>query len=250
MDWSDSNATWISSRPTWSGFPALELGREAARAGGTTGAVLNAANEAAVAGFLRGELHFTEIVPACRGVLEHHDFDPSPTLDELIRARRLGSPGGGTLGMHLIDDNAALGLANWITDWHNWGLIAQVAVGLGMVIFVHELGHFLVAKACGVKCEKFYLGFDIFGLKLAQLPLGRNRIRHRHSAAGRLREDARPGGQSDQGRRGIRARKLAREAAGGDALPEGEAAPRRASSIRAATWPRACRSGWRSSRPA
>src|ERR1700739_2017533 len=42
----------------------------------------------------------------------------------------------------------------------------EVAIGLGMVIFVHELGHFAVAKACGVKCEKFYLGFDIYGLKL------------------------------------------------------------------------------------
>jgi 1-deoxy-D-xylulose-5-phosphate reductoisomerase len=66
-------------------FPALALGREVARAGGTTGAVLNAANEAAVAGFLAGELALTDIVPACRGVLEHHDFDPSPTLEELIR---------------------------------------------------------------------------------------------------------------------------------------------------------------------
>jgi regulator of sigma E protease len=45
-------------------------------------------------------------------------------------------------------------------------VILEVAVGLGMVIFVHELGHFLVAKWCGVKCEKFYLGFDIYGLKL------------------------------------------------------------------------------------
>ena len=26
---------------------------------------------------------------------------------------------------------------------------------------VHELGHFLVAKMCGVKCEKFYVGFDV-----------------------------------------------------------------------------------------
>ena len=42
----------------------------------------------------------------------------------------------------------------------------KVVIGLGMVIFVHELGHFLVAKLCGVKCEKFYLGFDIAGLKL------------------------------------------------------------------------------------
>ena len=44
--------------------------------------------------------------------------------------------------------------------------ILKVMLGLGMVIFVHELGHFLVAKLCGVKCEKFYLGFDIGGLKL------------------------------------------------------------------------------------
>ena len=33
-------------------------------------------------------------------------------------------------------------------------------LGLGLVIFVHELGHFIVAKMCGVKCEKFYVGFD------------------------------------------------------------------------------------------
>ncbi len=36
-----------------------------------------------------------------------------------------------------------------------------VAVGIGLVIFVHELGHFLAAKTFGVKCEKFYVGFDV-----------------------------------------------------------------------------------------
>ncbi len=39
--------------------------------------------------------------------------------------------------------------------------LGKAIIGLGVVIFVHELGHFLVAKACGVKCEKFYLGFDV-----------------------------------------------------------------------------------------
>jgi 1-deoxy-D-xylulose-5-phosphate reductoisomerase len=63
--------------------PALHLGYEVARTGGTSGAVLNAANEAAVQAFLEGELHFTEIVPACRSVLETHDFDPHPTLERL-----------------------------------------------------------------------------------------------------------------------------------------------------------------------
>ncbi len=30
--------------------------------------------------------------------------------------------------------------------------ILKVAAALGFVIFVHELGHFAVAKLCGVKC--------------------------------------------------------------------------------------------------
>ncbi len=69
-------------------FPALALGAEVARAGGTTGAVLNAANEAAVASFLSGELPFTEIVPACRSVLEQHDFETQPTLERLLQLDR------------------------------------------------------------------------------------------------------------------------------------------------------------------
>ena len=66
-------------------FPALQLGWEVARLGGTAGAVLNAANEAAVAGFLVGDLGFCDIVPACRSVLEHHHFDPRPTLEQLLK---------------------------------------------------------------------------------------------------------------------------------------------------------------------
>ncbi len=69
-------------------FPALRLGREVAALGGTAGAVLNAANEAAVASFLAGELSLVEIVPACRSVLESHSFSPAPTLDELLTVDR------------------------------------------------------------------------------------------------------------------------------------------------------------------
>ena len=45
------------------------------------------------------------------------------------------------------------------------GLVAKglsllwVALGLGLVIFFHELGHFAVAKWCGVKVERFSIGF-------------------------------------------------------------------------------------------
>ena len=67
---------------------------------------------------------------------------------------------------------AAATWLEWITQPASWWVILQVALGLGFVIFVHELGHFLVAKACGVKCEKFYLGFDVGGLKLLSFKWG------------------------------------------------------------------------------
>jgi 1-deoxy-D-xylulose-5-phosphate reductoisomerase len=69
-------------------FPALELGFEVARRGGTCGAVLNAANEAAVERFLNNDLSFCDIPRACRAVLEAHHFDPSPTLQELLEQDR------------------------------------------------------------------------------------------------------------------------------------------------------------------
>ncbi len=69
-------------------FPALQLGHQCAQSGGTSGAVLNAANEAAVGAFLAGELHFTEIVPACRSVLDSHNFESSPTLSRLVELDR------------------------------------------------------------------------------------------------------------------------------------------------------------------
>jgi len=62
----------------------------------------------------------------------------------------------------------ALLLADLSATMSLLGVIALVAIGLGAVIFVHELGHFLVAKACGVKCEKFMIGFDIGGYKLSR----------------------------------------------------------------------------------
>ena len=76
--------------------------------------------------------------------------------------------------------NGLIGLApciaaswvEWLSQPANWWVIFQVAGGLGFVIFVHELGHFLVAKACGVKCEKFYLGFDVGGAKLCSFKWG------------------------------------------------------------------------------
>ncbi|MCL4205259.1 MAG: site-2 protease family protein, partial [Pirellulaceae bacterium] len=69
----------------------------------------------------------------------------------------LGEEGNRNVDWYLIAESSGLlsvvGAKLWV--------IASVAVTLGFVIFVHELGHFLAAKACGVKCEKFYIGFDV-----------------------------------------------------------------------------------------
>jgi 1-deoxy-D-xylulose-5-phosphate reductoisomerase len=66
-------------------FPALALGHEAASRGGTAGAVLNAANEEAVRGFLAGRLRFTDIAAVCGRVLEAHPFQDDPTIEDIRR---------------------------------------------------------------------------------------------------------------------------------------------------------------------
>jgi regulator of sigma E protease len=66
-------------------------------------------------------------------------------------------------------------------SWFGWQVVWLFSAGVGLtfVIFVHELGHFLVAKACGVKCEKFYVGFDFFEFRI---PFTKWKIRdHDHS---------------------------------------------------------------------
>ena len=70
-------------QPDREAFPCLDLGFEAARRGGTCGAVLNAANETAVGRFLAGDLGFNDIPRAVRAALDAHDYDPGPTLPAL-----------------------------------------------------------------------------------------------------------------------------------------------------------------------
>ncbi|MEZ6049719.1 MAG: 1-deoxy-D-xylulose-5-phosphate reductoisomerase, partial [Planctomycetaceae bacterium] len=82
MDWSKM-LTLEFHPPDHDAFPALQLGLETAARGGTAGAVLNAANEAAVQRFLTGSLRFDQIVKATQNILNAHHFDPSPDLAEL-----------------------------------------------------------------------------------------------------------------------------------------------------------------------
>ena len=87
MNWKELSSFHFEP-PDRKAFPALDLGFEVACRGGTTGAVLNAANETAVKGFLDRKLPFLNIARACRAVLDAHTFDPNPTLDGLRAADR------------------------------------------------------------------------------------------------------------------------------------------------------------------
>jgi len=87
LNWRELSA-WHFEQPDHETFPAVQLGYEVARRGGTCGAVLNAANEAAVERFLRGDLDFLDISRACRAALDHHHYSPTPSLAELSACDR------------------------------------------------------------------------------------------------------------------------------------------------------------------
>jgi 1-deoxy-D-xylulose-5-phosphate reductoisomerase len=71
-------------RPDEVRFPATRLAREAVVAGGAAAAVLNAANEIAVAAFLSGQIGFTQIVQCCEDVLAYGLPSSPQCLDEVI----------------------------------------------------------------------------------------------------------------------------------------------------------------------
>src|SRR5947208_6043064 len=72
------------------------------------------------------------------------------------------------------------GLGLWGGGWTGW--IIPFLFGLSVVVFFHELGHFLVARWCGVRVLVFSIGFgpELLGLtdrygtrwKIAAIPLG------------------------------------------------------------------------------
>ena len=47
-----------------------------------------------------------------------------------------------------------------------------VLLGVNMLIIVHEWGHFIVARMCGVRCDKFYIWFDAYGFKFFSFKWG------------------------------------------------------------------------------
>jgi 1-deoxy-D-xylulose-5-phosphate reductoisomerase len=68
--------------------PALRLARAAAEAGGTMPAVLNAANEIAVAAFLDGRLAFAGLPGLIERVLDRHSVRAASDLDTVLEVDR------------------------------------------------------------------------------------------------------------------------------------------------------------------
>ncbi len=85
LDWSVAR-TLRFEPPDVARFPALQLGFEAAALGGSSGAVLNAANEAAVEWFQRGHGKFGDIARVTERVFRRHRCLPQPSLADLLAA--------------------------------------------------------------------------------------------------------------------------------------------------------------------
>jgi 1-deoxy-D-xylulose-5-phosphate reductoisomerase len=71
-------------RPDEQRFPCLRIAREAMEQGGTTSAILNAANEVAVNQFLHKRLRFTDIARVIETVLENVMYSEATSLDDIL----------------------------------------------------------------------------------------------------------------------------------------------------------------------
>ena len=71
-------------KPNLEKFPCIQLAYNALRAGGTTTAVLNVANDNAVYNFLDGKIKFTDIHQIIEKACEDHEWIESPNLEDLL----------------------------------------------------------------------------------------------------------------------------------------------------------------------
>ena len=74
--------------PDTEAFPALALGIEAGKTGGTMPTVFNAANEEAVALFLAGRIRYTDIAEGIGKAMKAHDRKEAPDLNEIFEAEK------------------------------------------------------------------------------------------------------------------------------------------------------------------
>ncbi len=82
IDWSTAH-TWGFAPIDNAKFPAIDLARQCGEIGGAMPAIFNAANEEAVAAFLKGQIKFTEIIEIVDAVLQHLAAEAPATLSDI-----------------------------------------------------------------------------------------------------------------------------------------------------------------------
>jgi 1-deoxy-D-xylulose-5-phosphate reductoisomerase len=87
MDWT-KGASYDFAAPDLERFPSLRMGMDVVRQGGTSGAVLNAANEIAVQALQAGQIRLGMIYQVVERTMQSHRFQPTPSLDDLLEADR------------------------------------------------------------------------------------------------------------------------------------------------------------------
>lgn len=75
--------------PDMEAFRCLKIARECAKVGGTSCAIMNAANEVAVMAFLRGEIGFNDIARRVETALDRVEVKYQPSLADILEADRL-----------------------------------------------------------------------------------------------------------------------------------------------------------------
>ena len=73
-------------KPDFDKFPVLKLAFEIAGTGGTAAAVFNAANEVAVAAFLKDVIKFNRISDIIINAVGRHKLIESPSLEDILKA--------------------------------------------------------------------------------------------------------------------------------------------------------------------
>ena len=81
--------TLTFSQPDMEAFPCLALAYRCAKLGGNACAVMNGANEAAVALFLNNEIGFYDIYELVSGAVDAVPFMENPTLEQILESDRL-----------------------------------------------------------------------------------------------------------------------------------------------------------------
>ncbi|MBC8479177.1 MAG: 1-deoxy-D-xylulose-5-phosphate reductoisomerase, partial [FCB group bacterium] len=71
-------------KPDMEKFPCIQLAYDALRTGGSAPAVLNVANDKAVAAYLQKKIHFTDIPGIIDSALEKHEFIPEPNFEQIL----------------------------------------------------------------------------------------------------------------------------------------------------------------------